>query len=311
MHNTKVKIILCTFNGEAHIKEQLDSILNQTYSNFSINVYDDQSSDNTLTIIEDFSRRHPKINISIVLREKNLGYYKNFIRALLDLNSEDDLIFLCDQDDVWLPTKIEQVIDKYKKNNLPFFYFSCRYIVYKNLEIKKIAPKKTDYPITFFHLFFQNLAGGNTIAINKLLLTKIKKFNNLFSYTIHDWEIIAIASSIKNCVLYFDKTPTVFYRQHSNAAIGTNDSLKAYYNKIILTLSLQNKKEISKRLNFFLLNKKNLLPEHNKFIKQIKSYRDMNFFQRLINIRQISFCKYRYNFAKRGLWFIFIIIGLF
>ena len=311
MNNKKVKIILCTFNGESYIKEQLNSLLNQTYSNFSINIYDDQSNDNTLTIIEDFSRRHPKINISIVIREKNLGYCKNFMQALLDLNLEDDLIFLCDQDDVWLPTKIEQVIDKYKKNNLPFLYFSTRYIVFKNLEIKKIAPKKTDYPITFFHLFFQNLAGGNTIAINKLLLSKIIKFNNLFTYTIHDWQIIAIASSIRNCIFYFDKTPSILYRQHSNAAIGSNDNLKDYYNKIYLTLSFQYKKEISKRLNFFLLNKENLLPEHHKFLKQIKKFREMHFFHRLINIRQISFCKYRYNIFKRSLWFIFILFGLF
>jgi len=311
MNNNKVKIILCTFNGEEYIEEQLYSLSNQTYTNFSINIYDDHSNDKTLSIIEGFLRRHPKINASIVIREKNLGYYKNFMKALIDLKYKDDLIFLCDQDDVWLPTKIQQVIDKYKISKLPFFYCSTRFVVDKNLKFKKIIPGKTNYPITFFHLFIQNLAGGNTIAINKVLLSKIRSFHYLFSYTVHDWEIISIASTLKDCVLCFDKTPAILYRQHSKAAIGFNDDFNDYYQKVISTISLKYKKEINMRLNFFLLNKENLRPEHNKFIKQIKSYRDMNFFHRLVNIRQISFCKYRYNFLKRLIWYGFILFGLF
>ena len=309
MNNYEVKIILCTFNGQKFIEEQLYSIFNQSYKNFSVDIYDDFSNDNTISIIKTTLKKHPKINARLLIRKKNIGYYKNFMKALINTQLNNELVLLCDQDDVWLPNKIQKVIDNYQKSDLPFFYFSRRYIVDENLKFKKIIPSKVDYPITFFHLFFQNLAGGNTIAINKILLKKIKNFRYLYIHTIHDWEIFSIALLAKNCILYFDDTPAILYRQHSGAAIGLKDGYRYIIEKIFSTLSFKYKKEISKRLNFFILNSEHLSPDQLKFIKHIKNYRNMSFFYRLINIRQISFCKYRYNFPKRIVWYIFIFLG--
>ena len=307
MNNYKVKIILCTFNGQEFLEEQLNSLLKQTYDNFSLDIYDDCSNDNTISIIKTFIKKYPKINARLFFRKKNIGYYKNFMNALLTKNLNSELILLCDQDDVWLPNKIQRVIDKYTNSALPFIYFSTRSIADKNLRIKKILPKK-NYPTSFFHLFFQNIAGGNTIAINKILLKKLRMFRYLTSFTVHDWQIISIALTIKDCILYFDLTPTILYRQHSAAAIGVDYN---FIRKIYLVFSLKYKKDITMRLNFFILNYENLSPDQLKFIKKIKYYRNKSFFQRLINIRDISFCKYRYDFSKRILWYFFILIGLF
>lgn len=311
MNNYEVKIILCTFNGQKFIEEQLYSIFNQSYKNFSIDIYDDFSKDNTVPIIKTILKKHPKINARLLIRKKNIGYYKNFMKALIDTQLNNELVLLCDQDDIWLPNKIQKVIDKYQKSDLPFFYFSRRYIVDENLNFKKIIPSKIDYPITFFHLFFQNIAGGNTIAINHILLKKIKNFRYLLVHTIHDWEIFSIALTAKDCIIFFDETPAILYRQHSAAAIGLNDDYKDFFKKIYSTLSLKYKKAINMRLNFFILNSEHLGPDQLKFIKHIKNYRNKSFFHRLINIRHISFCKYRYDFPKRMVWYIFILLGLF
>lgn len=166
MNNYKVKIILCTFNGQEFLEEQLYSLYKQTYDSFSLDIYDDLSNDNTISIIKSFLKKYPKFNARLFVNKENIGYYKNFMGSLFAQKLNYDLVLLCDQDDIWLPNKIQRVIDNYTNSALPFVYFSNRYSLDKNLRIKKIWSKK-DYPISFFHLFFHNIAGGNTIAVNK------------------------------------------------------------------------------------------------------------------------------------------------
>ena len=105
-------VALCTYNGEKYIREQIESILNQTIPVDEIVVCDDGSTDNTLGIIESYSSSgHPQIRI--YRNEKNLGPAHNFQQAL-NL-CQGDIIFLSDQDDIWQASKVAQIVQ----------YFAC------------------------------------------------------------------------------------------------------------------------------------------------------------------------------------------
>jgi glycosyltransferase involved in cell wall biosynthesis len=101
-----VSIVVATYNGERFLAALLDSLLQQTYKNSEIIVVDDGSTDGTLAILDSYARLHAQIKA--VKSDHNVGYQKNFERGFL--LAKGDYIAPCDQDDVWLPTKIEALV---------------------------------------------------------------------------------------------------------------------------------------------------------------------------------------------------------
>ena len=109
----KVDVLLATYNGEKYLKEQIDSILNQTYQNINLIISDDNSNDSTRKIIEEYKKIDNRIKT--YLQDKNLGYIKNFEFLLTKV--ESNYYMLSDQDDVWLPEKIEKSMKTLKEKN--------------------------------------------------------------------------------------------------------------------------------------------------------------------------------------------------
>lgn len=99
----KISIAMCTYNGAAYVAEQLESLARQTRLPDELVVCDDNSSDETLEIVEDFARR-AAFPIRVYRNPRNLRVIKNFERAIS--LCQGDIIALCDQDDVWLPEKL-------------------------------------------------------------------------------------------------------------------------------------------------------------------------------------------------------------
>ena len=115
--NEKIDILLATYNGEKYLKEQIDSLLNQTYNNIQIIISDDCSTDKTREILKEYEKNE---NIKIFYQEENLGYVKNFEFLLKQV--ENNLYMLCDQDDVWKKEKIEKTVEKLEKENLDLVF---------------------------------------------------------------------------------------------------------------------------------------------------------------------------------------------
>ena len=107
-----IAILLSTYNGEKYIKEQIESLLDQTIKNWFLVIRDDGSHDKTVEILKEYSTSYPnKIFIDGSVRE-NLGAGKSFMH-LLKITHADYYMF-CDQDDVWMPDKIERTLAKVK-----------------------------------------------------------------------------------------------------------------------------------------------------------------------------------------------------
>lgn len=110
----KISVALCTYNGSSYIEKQLNSILDQ--QDFKVNeivICDDNSTDETLEILNDFKAKHPSV-FSIHVNEYNVGSTKNFEKAISLCSG--DYIFLADQDDIWKEDKIKKTLAVFDKN---------------------------------------------------------------------------------------------------------------------------------------------------------------------------------------------------
>ena len=102
----KVAVLISTYNGKKYLKEQLDSILNQTYPNIEIVIRDDGSTDSTLELVKEYQEKHSNIRLK---EGTNIGFIKSFFK-LLEM-ADADYYAYCDQDDIWLENKIELAVN--------------------------------------------------------------------------------------------------------------------------------------------------------------------------------------------------------
>jgi glycosyltransferase involved in cell wall biosynthesis len=112
----KTSIVMATYNGEKFIKQQLDSITTQSVLPDELVVVDDGSKDNTRQLLSDFAEKFGNnFSINLVFRDNNLGYINNFIDGISRTSNE--LVFLCDQDDIWHVDKIKDTVQLFKENS--------------------------------------------------------------------------------------------------------------------------------------------------------------------------------------------------
>ena len=100
----EIEIILATYNGEKYLREQLDSVLANTFTDFEIHICDDGSTDGTLEIAREYVEKYSQI--TLWENQENQGYTKNFLQAVK--RETASYFMFCDQDDIWMPDKIEQ-----------------------------------------------------------------------------------------------------------------------------------------------------------------------------------------------------------
>ena len=217
----KVDILLATYNGEKYLKEQIESLLNQTYTNIQIIISDDCSTDGTRDILKSYENNE---KIKVYYQENNLGYVKNFEFLLKKV--ESDLYMLCDQDDFWKKEKVEKTVDKLQKENLDLVFGDLE-VVDENLNLlypsynkymhlaHKIDKYHKDYKLQYLY----NCMTGCTMMSKKKFLDKILPLPTNSKYMIHDYWIGLIVS-LNGKVGYLDK-PYILYRQHGKNQVGT------------------------------------------------------------------------------------------
>ena len=244
----KVSVAMAVYNGELYLKQQLESILNQTILPDEVVIVDDCSKDASLSILRDFEKEYPIIKI--IENERNLGYILNFRKALSYTTGE--IIFLADQDDIWMPNKIEKILDIYKSNQCSVI--SSEFILIddtsnpikdsgsyrlsgrrdQNIFISDVNEIKT------VELIFKNRYPGCTLALSAETRDLYLKINNL--EVVHDHAILIIGSIIGGA--YYLNEPTMMYRVHGNNNIGIRKKNK----KITLALKKPSKPKIIKLL---------------------------------------------------------------
>lgn len=221
--NDEVDILLAAYNGEEFIAEQIESIMEQTHQNFHLIVGDDASRDSTPDIVYRYAQRN-KGKIHLQQYHDNVGMILNVSR-LTDLSTAPYVMF-SDQDDVWLPTKIELTLNKMKEleeefgRETPLLVHTNLSIVDRNLQI--LHPSSWKYiglnpeRNSLAQVLSQNNAWGCTIMINKALLDIA--FPIPLEAYMHDQWLVLVAT-VFGKVGFVEKS-TIYYRQHGNNLIG-------------------------------------------------------------------------------------------
>lgn len=221
----KIEILLATYNGEKYLNEQIDSIINQTYTNWKLLIRDDGSEDRTLEILKEYEKRDERISI---LRDNkgNLGFVKNFEELLK--NSSEEFIMFSDQDDYWLENKIEKYIgvlenldvEKLKK---PLLIHSNSFVCDEKLNIlkKNFVDSKVALQYGGNGYFFAYFVQGSTTLINRKLINLGLPF--LRSVTLHDRYFHLLVEFFGNRI-FIDES-LIKYRQHRNNEIGAKSSV--------------------------------------------------------------------------------------
>jgi len=208
-----VSIALATYNGERFLKEQLDSILNQTYQNTEIIITDDASTDGTKNILKEYATKDNRIKV--LFNDSNLGLLRNFEKVVK--LTQGSIIAFSDQDDVWALDKIEKLLAN--MGDAMLVYCNSEYI---DADGKSMKQKLSDYrkPFNGRNLFIMDEDSGIWITGHALLFRR-ELLDIAFPFTpyiYHDaW--IAYIAMIKGTVKFIPDV-LVYYRQHGNNAVG-------------------------------------------------------------------------------------------
>lgn len=258
-----ISIAMTTYNGEKFLREQLDSILRQTYTDFELIICDDCSTDGTWKILAEYEKKDGRIQIH--QNESNLGFKKNFEKTISFCNGE--YIAFCDQDDVWEDFKLQMSLD-----NIGTFPLLCTnstvtdsklnplgYTLKDSIGLKKIPQSKDDLIKNLIH---HNFVQGTTLLCNSEFIKRHLPIPGDIIF--HDW-YFALWAAVENDIKYLD-TPTVKYRQHNT---NVTDNYRKTFLKKLLTVNYNREKVLTDAKNNLCLIK---IAIENENLNSMKKY---------------------------------------
>lgn len=212
-----ISVCMATYNGEKYIREQLDSILEQLAAGDELIISDDMSSDSTVDIIQSYK----DTRIKLYIHEKNHGFVRNFENALM--HAKGDIVFLSDQDDIWMPNKVKVTTEALK--NCDFTVSDCITIneMGKVLSYSRIQ----DYNIKtgFWRLMIKTRYLGCCMAFKSKVLEAALPFPENAYLMEHDLWLAAVAECYFKTALI--KEPLIKYRRHGNN-VSSGGASKGY-----------------------------------------------------------------------------------
>lgn len=296
-----VDILLATYNGEKYLKEQLDSIINQTYKDFRLIISDDGSTDSTCDILEEYVKKDSRI--IIYCQKKNLGVTKNFEFLLSKV--ENDFFMFSDQDDIWKKDKIEKCLNKINESNADLVYSDLEVvdedlnITYESYwKLKGFDTKVRKYN-NFNSLYLNNFITGCTILSKKEWIEKVLPVPSGSEFVIFDYWL-ALMISQEGKMVYVDE-PLLQYRQHKKNTIGSkkrSDSIKDFdeLRNLFIEVKVQHFTIFTKNNKRFVdasiqeLNKKSL-----KYFESLKKVKFANFKNWKLFFELYKYEKFKYK----------------
>lgn len=296
-----ITILLAACNGEAYLREQLDSILRQTYTDWVLYISDDASRDATPQIIADYAARYPKQIIPLQFDAPSGSAEANFFRMLTAVSG--DYIALCDQDDVWLPHKLEttlhalQTLEERHGIDTPILIHSDLKVVDQNLNIlnesffafQNISPERKELR----NYLIQNNVTGCTMMINRALHQMLDYIPE--ECTMHDWWLALIACCFGE--IDYITEPLMLYRQHGHNQVGAKNAKSFEF----ITHKLKNRKMVQENYRQMFVQAKLFLAHYRPLlspeqIETLEAFLKIPTLSRIGKARQII----RYRFYKNS-----------
>jgi glycosyltransferase involved in cell wall biosynthesis len=288
MPKPTVAILMGTYNGHAYLTEQIDSILSQTYPHWQLWVSDDGSNDNTYQILKTYQRQLGHDQLKCFLGPQK-GFAANFLSLVCQSNMHADYVAYADQDDIWESTKLQKALDWLATIaiDVPALYCARTKLIDNNNKAIGYSPLFRKKP-SFLNALTQNIAGGNTIVFNHAALTLLRQAGEQTMIGFHDWWTYLLVTGAGG-VVFYDTTPSVFYRQHAANLIGNKSALRVRLTRLYhILINDRLKYQTSRNLNA-LLSVKHLLTDKNKIVlDQFIAARQQGLIMRVIGLKKIG-----------------------
>ena len=282
-----VDILMATYNGEAFLEEQVQSMINQTYREWRLLVHDDGSTDKTMEILHRLAEEDERV---VVIEDgvQRLGVARNFIHLVKQ--SAAAYCMFCDQDDIWLPNKVEEMLSEIKQysQDIPQVVYSNAYLWTSQKGI--ISDKNTlTYPTTLRQTLFLNTGIQGAAAIfNRKMCDRIGE--ELCFYAMHD-HVLLLAGICFGEVHYLHKS-LMYYRQHENNLTGNAPGSKRKKLKLMWqnrNVPLVSREHYNGLKSFYEYFREGVRVDDRQVIEMFLSLPDKNCLVRLWRIVQYRF----------------------
>lgn len=230
-----ITIIMAVYNGQEYIREQLESLKDQTYTEWRLVIRDDRSSDKTAEIVKKFSDEVEQ-EVIFKVNEKPSGSAKNNFALLINDAKESDYVMFCDQDDIWKKDKIEITFNKMKQaeerygKDFPLLVHGDVEVIDENGNINadsmfEMSHINADSKLP--QILIQNHVTGCTMMCNKKLIAGISEYASSEYIIMHDY-LAALYASVFGKIEVIKK-PLLSYRQHSGNSVGAKNNNNPVY----------------------------------------------------------------------------------
>ena len=240
----RVVILMGVFNGAADLPEQLQSFADQSHQAWDLLASDDGSDDDSCAILTRFAaERAPAGNVVRVVEGPRNGFAMNFLSLITQAPEDADWLAFSDQDDVWLPDRLERGIAALSAlpGEIPTLYCSRTWITDEKLKNRRLSAE-FPRPPSFLNALVQNIAAGNTLLLNRaaadLARAAAPEAQSSPGLAAHDWWLYQLVTGTGGTVIR-DSEPTLLYRQHEQNLIGANDGWRARMSRISMLLGGQ------------------------------------------------------------------------
>lgn len=226
-----IDILCATFNGAQFLPDFRQSLEAQTHSDWRLWVRDDGSTDNTVTVVRDWSQADPRVRLAWAAGQgERLGAARSFGWLLDRTRSDVSYVMFADQDDVWLPQKITQTFAAMRAgeaaygNSVPLLVHTD--LTVTDASLRTVHPSFWTYarirpePTTLRRLISHNVTTGSTMMMNQRLTELIGR--PPAQMAMHDWWCACVAAAFGRVIALPEST--VLYRQHASNAIGAHDN---------------------------------------------------------------------------------------
>lgn len=226
----RIAILMGAYNGNPYLSPQIESILQQSLCSWSLWVSDDGSSDNTLQVLSHYRQAIGADRVHL-LKGPGVGFVRNFLSLVCNPVIEADYFAYADQDDVWLPDKLDHAVSSLKlyADGVPALYCSRTLIIddqgmeHGQSLLKRVTP-------SFANALIQNVASGNTMVFNSAARQLMMEAEADVDVYAHDWWAY-LAVMAAGGVVIFDPVPRVQYRQHGANQVGATLKLDQLFRR--------------------------------------------------------------------------------
>jgi len=287
-----ISVAITTYNGEKYLEEQLDSILSQTLKPAEIIVCDDRSTDGTVKILEQYSR---KGLLSYYVNEHRLGFIGNFKKAV-SLCSPANYIALSDQDDIWLPSKLKQAAEYLQKIDdaeHPVMVYSDLILVDQDKNIINYSFRdelgQAGYHYCLETLFFGCFVNGCTMLMNPVMRAHFSTIPENGTLN-HDTWMAMIGYTFGKAGIIPE--PQIYYRSHRNNATDVGDfkrkgRFRRLFSEIINSFKNNNlfEDQISFASEFYQVFQNKLTREQDDLFKRFMKLKGKSYLEKKIALR--------------------------